>query len=542
MYASSPTSRASTAAGVALLACASSTLAGCDDGALAVTPPYLNASAERIDFGERVVGMRDERTIYIVNTGQVPLSLQPPVGDTLGGIFGVLVDNYSIRPDKDSVISVVFAPADPITYTTTITIANDSSNRSELHILLTGKGVRPGPCDNVDCRVAPRPTCVAEDTTRRYEPSGTCEDGRCVHVYHDDTCDFGCDDATGACRPDPCVGMSCSTPPNNCYLASGTCVDGACRFDPNNDALCNDNLACTTGDHCSEGTCVGTPVECASPPAPLCVDATTRRVFDPAGACNPSNGGCEYKHQDQHCEFGCAPEGCAGDPCENVACDTPPAGQCWEPVGTCAGGQCTYLTVGGPCDDGDACTTGDACNAGLCTGTPMVCASPPPPDCATAADRRVYNATGTCSQGLCTYAASIASCNDNNQCTTGDACQQGACTSSGTLGCNDGDACTSDTCSPQAGCVYTALSGTPCVTGSSECPSGSCSAGSCLPVPNVTCVTEIQLDLCQDVEVAGLCSGAGECVVSQAPPGFTCPGCNGICIQCFIQLCIPFGP
>jgi hypothetical protein len=81
----------------------------------------------------------------------------------------------------------------------------------------------------------------------------------------------------------------------------------------------------------------------------------------------------------------------------------------------------------------------------------------------------------------------------------------------------------------------------PCVTSSGECPTGTCSAGTCLPTPNVTCVEEIQLDLCQEVEVAGLCSGSGECVVSQAPPGLTCPGCNGICLQCFfIQVCIPF--
>lgn len=516
-------------------------VSSCDDAALGLLPPYLSASAEKIDFGERVVGSAEERTIFIINKGQTPLTLEIPRGDTDSGVFAVLVDEFTVQPNKDVVVGIGFRPADPVAYTTTITIANNSVNHPELLLNIIGKGVRPGPCDNVDCRESPPPTCISETTTRRYEPLGTCEDGRCVHSYNDNECMFGCDDATGACRGDPCVGMACNTPPNNCYLANGTCEDGACHFPVNNNGQCDDMQACTTLDHCSEGTCVGTPVACNTPPEAVCLDANNRRVFAPQGACNPTNGACEYTTTDQFCEFGCTPGGCVGDPCAGITCDTPPNGQCYQATGTCSQGVCTYATVNNQCDDGNACTVGDVCNAGTCGGAPMVCNTPPGPDCLDSATQRVYNAAGTCSAGQCTYAATTQVCNDNNACTTGDRCQAGSCVSSGSLGCNDNNACTNDACDPVAGCVYAAGSGMACTTNSAECPAGTCSAGTCLPRANVTCVTEYQLDLCQEVEVAGVCSGSGECVVSQAPPGLTCPGCNGICLTCFfIQVCFPF--
>jgi hypothetical protein len=516
---------------------------GCSDEAgLGLTPPYLNASTDTIDFGDTTIGSAEERTVFIINTGQVPMKLELPTGDTRGGIFAVLVDQLTVQPTKDTVISLGFRPADPMTYTTTISVINNSSNRAELFLKLRGRGVRPGPCENVDCRRSPNPTCIGESQVRRFLPAGVCDEsnGECVHQYNDEDCMFGCDQTTGVCRGDPCLGMSCSTPPNNCYFANGTCENGACRFEVNNNGQCDDNSACTTADHCSEGTCVGTATQCVTPPEAICVDSSTRRVWQPQGACNPTNGGCEYTSSDQHCDFGCTPSGCNGDPCQGITCNTPPNGACYAPTGTCSMGVCTYATVANTCDDGNACTTGDTCNNGTCGGSPMVCNSPPGPDCPTGTDVRVYNATGTCNAGVCEYGSATRSCNDNNACTTSDACLNGLCANTGALACNDGNACTTDSCDPIASCVYNGSTGGACITGSGECPSGTCASGTCIANPGITCVTEIELDLCQDVEVAGVCSASGECVVSSAPPGFTCPGCNGICIQCFIQLCFPF--
>lgn len=513
----------------------------CDEETLGLTPPYLAASAETIDFGERTVGTSDERTVFIINKGQTPLTMEVPLGDTYSGVFLVLSDSFTVQPGKDVAVAVGFRPADPRTYTTTITINNNSTNRPELFLTLKGTGVRAGPCDGVVCRTSPPPTCVNENTTRRYEPIGTCEDGTCVHPYQDNECQFGCDDTTGACRPDPCIGMSCTTPPNNCYFANGTCEDGACRFNVNNAGVCDDGQACTTQDHCAEGTCVGTPTTCTTPPANLCVDANTRRVFNPQGNCSPTNGACEYQSQDQFCEFGCTPDGCVGDPCAGINCNTPPNSQCYNPTGTCTNGVCSYTTVNSNCDDGDPCTLGDVCSAGTCAGSPMICNTPPPADCVSSAERRVYNATGTCSQGQCLYGSSSVLCDDSNQCTTGDRCETGACVTSGALGCNDNNPCTTDSCDPVSGCVHTPTSGNACVSGSADCPTGTCAGGTCLPTAGVTCVAEYQVDLCQDAQVAGVCSASGQCVVSSVPPSLTCPDCNGICLQCFIiRICIPF--
>ncbi len=525
-----------------MLTAAAALASGCSEEGLAFTPPYISASAETLDFGEITVGTSDQRTITIFNKGETTMTVELPSFDSLNDVFGVQLDAGQIEPNKDVVLAVRFRPARAGVFTTTVTVTNNSSNRGELHLTLKGTGISPGPCDGVECRRAPTPVCISQNATRRYLPDGTCDEsnGRCVHEFNDETCAFGCDDTTGLCRGDPCTGLSCSTPPNNCYFANGVCENGACRFEVNNAGQCDDGQACTTQDRCSEGTCVGTTRTCTTAPEAFCVDSNTRRVFTAQGTCNPANGGCEYTSQDQRCEFGCTPGGCTGDPCAGIVCNTPPAGGCYQPNGTCNQGVCSYTAVGGTCDDGNACTTGDTCNNGSCVGTPMVCNTPPAPDCSSATDRRVYNANGTCNAGVCEYTPNVAACNDNNQCTTSDRCQNGMCVSSGSLGCADTNPCTTDSCDPIAGCVHTPSSGNACVTGSGECPTGICSAGTCLTQPGVTCVTEIDLDLCQDVEVAGVCSASGQCVVSQAPPQFTCPGCNGICITCFIQLCFPF--
>jgi hypothetical protein len=42
--------------------------------------------------------------------------------------------------------------------------------------------------------------------------------------------------------------------------------------------------------------------------------------------------------------------------------------------GSCCNADCTFATVGSPCDDGDACTVGDGCSAGSCVGgTALTC-------------------------------------------------------------------------------------------------------------------------------------------------------------------------
>lgn len=154
----------------------------------------------------------------------------------------------------------------------------------------------------------------------------------------------------------------------------------------------------------------------------------------------------------------------------------------------------------------------------------------------------MYDGAGACSGGACEYGVTNVVCTDNNACTVGDACVSGACRPGAQNPCNDGNPCTADSCDPVAGCRHTPISGTPCITGASECPTGMCSAGTCLPTGGVTCVASY--DMCfglWEEDVAGVCSASGECVVTQAPPQYVCPRCNGLCVVCgIVTLCIPF--
>jgi hypothetical protein len=111
-----------------------------------------------------------------------------------------------------------------------------------------------------------------------------------------------CDDCTEICGSNACARLCWDQATNTCYPQPNA-PDGT---------PCNDFMACTTGDHCEAGVCVGTSVSC------------------------PASDPCrEEVHCDQY-------RGCVGTPKAN----------------------------GTPCDDGDACTTNDSCTLGVCTGTP----------------------------------------------------------------------------------------------------------------------------------------------------------------------------
>lgn len=116
-----------------------------------------------------------------------------------------------------------------------------------------------------------------------------------------------------------------------CYAGVGGCDElGRCVFiNKPNGSSCTDSNACTVGDHCSYGTCVGSPRTCTDG-NPCTTDA-----------CNPPSG----------CTFPKVPDGTAcGD------------GNACNGLETCQSKVCTA----GPapiCDDGNACTV-DSCDAG----------------------------------------------------------------------------------------------------------------------------------------------------------------------------------
>ena len=336
----------------------------CGAEELSLKPPYFAASTDVIDFGEVGLGGEEEQTLYIINKGDKTLQLEPANGNTLGGVFGIVLTDAEILPMADSVARVVFQPLVSATYETTMTISNDSLNQPSFTVTLRGVGI----------------------------------------------------------RTDPCEGVVCYAPPSSCFSAYGECHDGACIYTALTAVACNDNDPCTLNDTCQDGTCRGTSRDCSAPPQTVCRDSQALLTYDPQGTCEA--GVCRYLSRDVSCQHGCQGGLCEGD---------------------------------------------------LCAG-----------------------------------------------------------------GCDDGNPCTRDSCRASVGCVHEPNSGASCVAPSGDCPLGTCVDTTCVSVAGTTCVAEVRVDLCADTQIAGVCSANGQCAVQEVPPQLTCPGCPGVCVQCYlIQLCIP---
>jgi hypothetical protein len=109
--------------------------------------------------------------------------------------------------------------------------------------------------------------------------------------------------------------------------------------------------------------------------------------------------------------FGCSSNASCND---NSPCTTD----------ACADAACTFTSAanGTACNDNNGCTQSSTCQAGTCTGAdPVVCT--PSDQC---------HVAGTCNptSGTCSNpnAPNGTTCNDNDVCTTADACQGGTCT------------------------------------------------------------------------------------------------------------------
>ena len=337
---------------------------------------------------------------------------------------------------------------------------------------------------------------------------GTCKEGSAPNCNDGNPCTEDSCDKTQGCVHEPNTlpcndGNVCSTQ-DTC--AQGTCVGGAalpcddanpCTADTCDKATgcehafldmgCDDGNACTSVDACVNGICKGSG-------APDCDDLNpcTKDSCTPATGCmhQLNEGPCDDKDVctiGDHCHLGgCISSGklvCSdGNPCTADSCDpavgckfTPTAGACNDGNacttldacvnGTCQGSGpldcddstpctkdscdpakgCVHSPASGPCDDKNVCTTGDACDKGACAGgAPLTC-----DDGNACTDDSCNPATG------CVFSANAAPCDDGNKCTDGDQCKSGWCLSGMPKGCNDGNACTDDSCSPATGCVFT---------------------------------------------------------------------------------------
>jgi uncharacterized repeat protein (TIGR01451 family) len=247
---------------------------------------------------------------------------------------------------------------------------------------------------------------------------------------------------------DKCHGVVC-TASDQCHDA-GTCDPntGLCSNPTKTDgSACDDGNACTQTDTCQAGTCTGSnPVTCTASDqchVPGICDPQTGLCSNPAktdgSACNDGNACTQTDTCQSGTCTGSNPVTCtASDQCHDAGTCDPGSGQCSNPA----------KADGSGCNDGNACTLSDVCQAGVCTGLqPVICA----------ASDQCHNA-GTCDpvSGQCSNPAKPngTTCNDGKVCTTGDTCQGGTCSGSGTLACDDGDPCTTDTCAEPGGCAH----------------------------------------------------------------------------------------
>ncbi len=391
-------------------------------------------------------------------------------------------------------------------------------------------GFAPGndgaPCDDGDpCTVAD----VCEEGSCVPGVAANCNDG---NPCTDDACAVGagcthtpntlaCEDGSVCTVGDACLGTVCVGGNDLACDDGNVCTDDSC--DPlsgcvhaPNAAMCDDGNACTAGDLCVGGACApGGAVDCDDgdvctddlcAPGSGCVhsanvapcddgDACTKAdtcldgfcggalvVCDDANPCTDDScdgaSGCLFVPNDAPCDDGNA---CTeGDLCAGGACAPGTAIGC-DDGDVCTTDACEPLSGcvhalnTQPCDDQDACTAGDLCGDGACGGVEIACNDNNPcTDDACDADAG------------CVFTPNVAPCDDQNACTAGDLCANGACSPGAALPCSDGEICTDDACDPQTGCVFS-VNTAPCDDGD-VCTTGDlCALGACVPGDAVVC-------------------------------------------------------
>jgi hypothetical protein len=268
-----------------------------------------------------------------------------------------------------------------------------------------------------------------------FFPGQDCDDGNAdVHPDAEESCLNGLDDdCDGAadCADADCASRACGM--------NGQCTTGGCVA-PSEAGLCADGL-----DNDADGQ-----LDCADADCPM------------GSACSDANA-CTR-------DDSCGATGCAGSA---VSCTQPPAAQCFESTGRCVpetGGTCVYEVRTGACNDGLSCTQNDVCGAdGSCAGTPRRCDSPP---------NACSQAAGQCAEaqgGVCVYPPRTGACDDEDDCTVGDACgANGVCAGTRVTCTPPGECFVASGCAATGGCLFSARSG--------GCAGGTCDgAGTCVP-------------------------------------------------------------
>ncbi len=336
-------------------------------------------------------------------------------------------------------------------------------------------------CQSGVCSGSNTLACAASD---QCHAAGTCDPATGTCSNPNAANGTACDDGNACTQSDSCQSGTCvgaspvtCTVSDQCHVA-GTCdpQSGFCTNPAATDGTtCNDGNACTQTDICQSGVCSGSNT----------VVCTASDQCHVAGTCNPATGTCSNSNaaNGTACNDGNA---CTqADTCQEGVCVGASAVVCvasdqCHVAGVCnpASGNCSNPTVsdGTVCSDGNSCTQTDTCQSGACVGSnPVVCTASDQCHVAGACNP----ATGTCSNPA---AANGTTCNDGNQCSQLDTCQNGTCLGSNPVVCTASDQChVEGVCNPASGtCSNPATAdGTACNDGNACTTGDVCSGGTC---------------------------------------------------------------
>ena len=358
-------------------------------------------------------------------------------------------------------------------------------------------------------------TCISDLGGCVFTPKpGPCSDG--------DACTSG-----DQCLDGVCVGSDRCEDQNQCTGHTCTVVAGVavCQYE-NLTGPCADGDVCTVGDRCMDGLCVpGYQQDCDDN------RACTRDSCDPVDGCVNDAGAVD------------------GTRCENANLCTLNS-QCQG--GNCVGGatvpvnddnQCTidgcdpatgvYHTpkVGDVCDLTDPCVENERCRlvgvSVACVGEEKNCN-----------DNNVCTSDG-CDSSLpngCFHLPNVLSCNDLNPCTIGDTCASGTCQPGTTqLVCNDGNPCTTDVCEYRVGCRFN-YNNDLCNDANNCTQNDRCQVGQCVGTA-ISCDDNnpCTLDYCDAVQgcvyinTVDACNDGNECTTDDRCNAGVCGGTTVAC-------------
>lgn len=369
-------------------------------------------------------------------------------------------------------------------------------------------------CAGIVCTTPPANRCE-QGRAVRVEGPGYCADAECIwERVVDDCVAQGLACQTGRCVDAACASVTCTSPPAPAcdgtnalrWMSPGTCDAGACTYDVESTDCAEEGLVC------EEGACVAPPLcdtaSCTVLPAPRCVGDRLVSAFG-AGVCEPT--GCRWAESEIDCAArgeACRDGACRG-PCDGVTCDAPPAPTCegnqalgWVTPGTCTGGACQFVPQVTNCR-----LTGEVCVDGACVPDPcdtLACDTPPAPSCDDDVAVAPFGA-GQCIDGACRFLEVRTDCAaDGLRCVGGacrDACFGIDCVTPPDPTCDGDDlmvAVGTGVCTlPSGGCAWS-LAGTDCTASGQICLGGACvddpcGVLSCDAPPAPTCDGDVEI-------------------------------------------------